>query len=89
MVVCKKTSYVPCFLQLVEGYAHYGVSGVNGTFAFDYLPVNDGKWHYLEIRWPKVGEIILVMDYGYWQVSLHFYHEETDSSFLFFFLFSF
>lgn len=61
---------MPLFLQLIDGYAHYRVGGVNNTFKFDYLPVNDGKWHYLEVRWPKLGEIILVMDYGHWQVRL-------------------
>uniref|UniRef100_K1PF79 Cadherin EGF LAG seven-pass G-type receptor 1 n=1 Tax=Magallana gigas TaxID=29159 RepID=K1PF79_MAGGI len=54
-------------LELIDGYAHYRVGGVNNTFKFDYLPVNDGKWHYLEVRWPRLGEIILVMDYGHWQ----------------------
>ncbi|XP_061178872.1 cadherin EGF LAG seven-pass G-type receptor 2-like isoform X2 [Saccostrea echinata] len=54
-------------LELVEGYAQYHVSGANRTFVFDYLPVNDGKWHYLEVRWPRNWEIILVMDYGHWQ----------------------
>lgn len=67
----KKTfRVVPLFLQLIDGYAHYRVGGVNNTFKFDYLPVNDGKWHYLEVRWPRLGEIILVMDYGHWQVRL-------------------
>lgn len=61
---------MPLFLQLIDGYAHYRVGGVNNTFKFDYLPVNDGKWHYLEVRWPRLGEIILVMDYGHWQVRL-------------------
>lgn len=61
---------MPLFLQLIDGYAHYRVGGVNNTFKFDYLPVNDGKWHYLEVRWPRLGEIILVMDYGHWQVCL-------------------
>ncbi|XP_062576129.1 cadherin EGF LAG seven-pass G-type receptor 2-like isoform X1 [Saccostrea cucullata] len=54
-------------LELVAGYAQYHVSGVNRTFVFDYLPVNDGQWHYLEVRWPRNWEIILVMDYGHWQ----------------------
>lgn len=67
----KKTiRVVSLSLQLIDGYAHYRVGGVNNTFKFDYLPVNDGKWHYLEVRWPKLGEIILVMDYGHWQVRL-------------------
>lgn len=68
-IFMKIIGVVSLVLQLVGGYAQYVVGGVNKTFVFDYLPVNDGRWHYLEVRWPQLGEIILVMDYGHWQVG--------------------
>ncbi|KAK3103496.1 hypothetical protein FSP39_019621 [Pinctada imbricata] len=54
-------------LELHGGYVQYNYSGSNKVHTFDYLPVNDGQWHYLEVRWPRQGQIILVMDYGLWQ----------------------
>ena len=56
------------FPQLQDGYVTYNYSSSAKVFTFDYLPVNDGRWHYLEVRWPTQGQIILVMDYGIWQV---------------------
>ena len=59
-------------LQLVSGFVSYSYANNLGaqTFVFDSVPVDDGQWHYFEVRWPDNGDFIMILDYGQRQVKI-------------------
>ncbi|XP_052061386.1 cadherin EGF LAG seven-pass G-type receptor 2-like isoform X1 [Mytilus californianus] len=63
------TGGISVLMQLEDGYIHYNYTDSNGNvgFVFDHVKVNDGSWHYFEVRWLKVSsELIQILDYGHW-----------------------
>ena len=53
--------------QVVNGNVHY--VHPRKTFVLDGILVNDGKWHYLEVRWQTDNTILITLDYGQIRVS--------------------
>lgn len=60
---------------MVNGYIEYTYvsSGASTqTFVFNSVPVNDGQWHFFEVRWNDAGRITMDLDYGQRKVSDRF-----------------
>ncbi|XP_053377924.1 cadherin EGF LAG seven-pass G-type receptor 1-like isoform X2 [Mercenaria mercenaria] len=57
-------------IELIGGYVSYSYINSVGpqTFVFNSVTVNDGKWHYFEVRWPDNGDFIMILDYGQRQI---------------------
>ncbi|XP_060555146.1 cadherin EGF LAG seven-pass G-type receptor 2-like isoform X2 [Ruditapes philippinarum] len=57
-------------IELDVGYVSYTYTNRLGsqTFVFDSIMVNDGNWHYFEVRWPDNGDFIMILDYGQRQI---------------------
>ncbi|XP_021344023.1 cadherin EGF LAG seven-pass G-type receptor 2-like isoform X2 [Mizuhopecten yessoensis] len=56
-------------MQLVDGYVHYSYRNDDGiqNYPFSAVKVNDGQWHYFEVRWQDRGQLLFLLDYGHWQ----------------------
>ncbi|XP_033746006.1 LOW QUALITY PROTEIN: cadherin EGF LAG seven-pass G-type receptor 2-like [Pecten maximus] len=56
-------------MQLIDGYVHYSYTNddVTQNFPFSAVKVNDGQWHYFEVRWQDRGQLLFLLDYGHWQ----------------------
>jgi len=53
--------------KIDSGFLQYAIS--TRVISLPSTVVNDGKWHYVQVKWTP-GELIIDLDYGVAQVSL-------------------
>ena len=66
--VCSIPSSPVWCLQLVQGIIHYIHN--NQSVAMHTVRVDDGDWHYVEVRW-YTNTLVLTLDYGQIKVSTY------------------